>query len=229
MNTYCAVCVYSTKAADNLTPVVTKFSGCFAFGKKPKMLECSDTKPQKSPPKSKKLYANNLQRCTDKLTVAASPSSTPLDLQYTPLAGNLGTSPTSASSSTCLTNTKCTENDLTATTCLNNTTTPIPNFDNIYQHLMKQNHAEQHAKRNLIQISPPSTSNTPQHNPFYAHTGQNNILDQALKVDQLNSPESHHSTMTALTHDDHSNASSLQGTSFYGGPLRPTLPPGNFM
>lgn len=224
------VCVYSTKAADNLTPVVTKFSGCFAFGKKPKILDCSDNKSQKSPPKSKKPYANNHQLCTEKLNVAASPSSTPLDLQYTPLAGNLVTTPTSnSSSSTCLTNTnKCTESDLTGTTCLNNTTTPIPNFDNIYQHLMKQNHNELHAKRNLTQASPPTTSNSTQHNPFYAHSGQNNILDQALKVDPLNSPESHHSTMTPLTHDDHSNASSLQGTSFYG-PLRPTLPPGNFM
>ncbi|XP_061387723.1 zinc finger protein weckle [Musca vetustissima] len=44
-----------TKAADNLTPVVTKFSGCFAFGKKPR-LESSEIlynlKTQCSPNKS---------------------------------------------------------------------------------------------------------------------------------------------------------------------------------
>lgn len=180
----------------------------------------------KSSPKSKKSYNNNHQLCADKLTISASPSSTPLDLQYTPLAGNLST--TTPATSTCLPNTKCIDSDLSATTCFNNTTTSIPNFDNIYQHLLKQNHTETHTKRNLTQISPTTTSSTPQHNPFYAHSGQNNIVDQTLKADQLNSPESHYSTMTSLTHDDHSNASSLQGTSFYG-PLRSTLPPGNFM
>ncbi|XP_065357727.1 zinc finger protein weckle [Calliphora vicina] len=207
-----------TKAADNLTPVVTKFSGCFAFGKKPKNLATNDTKQPQKPPQKLKNPAVP-QHDTEKLALA-SPSSTPLDLQYIPLAGNTTTS------TSCLPDAKNLENDLS--------TTPIPNFDNIYQHLMKQNQAELQIKRPLTQISPqpsPSNVSTPQHNPFYQHS-HNDIMNHSMKPshpsnDLLHSPDSHHSSMTPLTHDDHSNASSIQAT-FYG-PIRTTLPPGNFM
>ncbi|XP_058981113.1 zinc finger protein 563 isoform X2 [Musca domestica] len=41
-----------TKEADNLIPVVTKFSGCFAFGKKPKCIKLSDMKIAKDQQKT---------------------------------------------------------------------------------------------------------------------------------------------------------------------------------
>lgn len=219
MNIHIIFLNYSTKAADNLTPVVTKFSGCFAFGKKPKHLDINDIKlPQKLKKNAPTHY--NIEQLT-----LASPSSTPLDLQYIPLAGN-------ATTSSCLPDAKNLENDMLTSTL--KTTTPIPNFDNIYQHLLKQNQTDLQIKRPLSQLSAqPSSSNvnTP-HNPFYHHT-QPDIINHTMRTlshphdDLLNSPESHHSSMAPLTHDDHSNASSIQGT-FYG-PIRTTLPPVNFM
>ncbi|XP_023301783.2 zinc finger protein weckle isoform X1 [Lucilia cuprina] len=219
-----------TKAADNLTPVVTKFSGCFAFGKKPKNLAALDAKQtQKSSQKLKKPALKQLNNNNNGEQLAmASPSSTPLDLQCIPLAGN------TTASSNCLPDAKNLENDFN-TTSPSTTTTPIPNFDNIYQHLMKQNQIELQIKRSQTQHSPqPSLSNvsTSQHNTFYQQTS-NDIINQSIKPtpannDLLHSPNSHHSSMTSnLTHEDHSNASSIQAN-FYGS-IRTALPPGNFM
>lgn len=207
--------------------MVTKFSGCFAFGKKPKASEADLTKPLKSIQKSKKLPS--LLHNTEKLAATLlSPSSTPLNLQNIPLVGTT-TSPTCPSS----TNNNNHDNDLT-----NTSSNTIPNFDNIYQHLMKQNHTDLQLKREpaqLAQQSPETAlSLTPHHNPFFAH--QHNLLNNSStsltppthpSEDILHSPNSHHGSMTPLTQDDHSNGSSVQGP--YYGPIRSTLPPGNFI
>ncbi|XP_075149171.1 zinc finger protein weckle [Haematobia irritans] len=114
-----------TKAVDNLTPVVTKFSGCFAFGRKPKLYsESKMSKPSNNFQKSKKGNKTSDSQITSQADKSKPPfSSIEIDAEAA-----------------------------------------IPNFDNIYQHLLMKQHNmasdEVHIKRPPLSLSHSSSPNS---------------------------------------------------------------------
>uniref|UniRef100_A0A1I8NZR3 Protein krueppel n=1 Tax=Stomoxys calcitrans TaxID=35570 RepID=A0A1I8NZR3_STOCA len=157
-----------TKAADNLTPVVTKYSGCFAFGRKPKPYVDSE---KSKASKSHKMKKSKTIQAEDKPLKSS-------DCQFLPLVG---------------------ENKFLAYTAVDappnrdrtEQTTSIPNFDNIYQHLiMKQNmpSEEVNIKETPSEVPHTSTSTnitliSPQHQSFYSELPEPNIIENDIKIE----------------------------------------------
>lgn len=188
--------------------MVTKFSGCFAFGKKPKATtESGTSKTSKYLQKSKKTM--NFKEIEESKTDLVS-NSTITPSTSTTTATSIHDAIVNASSPT-----------------------SIPNFDNIYQHLMKHNSNEFQIKRPTSSQSSPvnnAASLTPQQNSYYSQMDSSALSATQAGQELLNSPESHNRAMTPLpTMDDHSNASSSHTP--YCGDMRQATPmsPGTFI